>query len=91
MLFMVVYSYQSKHRNDVVKRRQEMGAQMPQGVKSIGEWSYVGSGKVFRLVEATDTSEMLKANYAWSDLGTIEMYPVIPVDQVMGMISAMGK
>jgi len=34
---------------------------------------------------------MFKANYAWSDLGTLEMYPVIAVDQVMGMISAMGK
>jgi hypothetical protein len=91
MLFMVVFSYQAKHRNEVVKRRLTLGSQLPEGVKSMGEWSYIGSGKVFRLVEATDTTAMFKANYAWSDLGTLEMYPVIAVDQVMGMISAMGK
>jgi hypothetical protein len=88
---MVVFSYEAKHRNEVVKRRLTLGPQLPEGVKSIGEWSYIGSGKVFRLVEATDTTEMFKANYAWSDLGTLEMYPVMAVDQVMGMISAMGK
>jgi hypothetical protein len=91
MLFMTVYSYLPENRDEVVKRRVALGAQTPPGVKLIGEWSYIGSGKVFRLVEADDATEIFKAVYAWSDLGTAEVYPVITVDQVMGMISAMGK
>ncbi len=57
-------------------------------MKLIGEWSYIASGKVFRLVEADDASEVIKAAYPWSDLGAIETYPIIEVEEVMGMVSA---
>ena len=29
--------------------------------------------------------------YAWSDLGTIESYAVLPTEQIMGMVAAMAK
>jgi hypothetical protein len=88
MLFMTVYSYPPAHRNEVIQRRATKGPQLPDGVKALGEWSYLGSGKVFRLVEAADAAEVYKAVYAWSDLGTVETYPVLEVEQIMGMLSA---
>jgi hypothetical protein len=91
MLFMTVYSYPPGHRNDVIKRRLQVGPQLTDKVKLVGEWSYVGSGKVFRLVEASDATELFKASYAWSDLGTVETYPVMEVENVMGTVSAMGR
>ena len=54
----------------------------------MGEWSYTGGGRVFRLIEASDAAAAFKAGYPWSDLGTIETYPVLEVDAVMKMVGA---
>ncbi|MGE5361141.1 MAG: DUF3303 domain-containing protein [Bacteroidales bacterium] len=91
MLFMTVYSFPPANRNEVIKRRLTMGPQLSDKVKSVGEWSYLGSGKVFRLIEANDPEEVYKGSYAWSDLGTVETYPVMPVEEIMRMVSTMMK
>jgi len=54
----------------------------------VGEWSYTGGGRVFRLIDASDAAAAFKASYAWSDLGTSEPYPVLEVDAVMKMVGA---
>jgi len=91
VLFMTVFSYPPSNRDEVIKRRLQKGPQLPDTLKLVGEWSYIGSGKVFRLVEAADAVEGFKASYPWSDIGTIEFYPVVEVEQVMRMVSGMGK
>jgi hypothetical protein len=82
---MTVYSFDPAHRNEIVKRRLELGDQVPQGIKLVGEWSYLGSGKVFRLIEtASDDGErMLQAIQPWTDLGTLEIYPVLETEKVL--------
>jgi hypothetical protein len=87
MLFMTVYTYPPANRNEVIKRRLEKGSQLPPEVKSLGEWSYTGGGRVFRLIEVADPAAAFKASYAWSDLGTIETYPVMEVEAVMKMVA----
>ncbi len=91
MLFMTVYSFPPANRNEVIKRRLTTGPLTGDKVKLIGEWSYIGSGKVFRLIEATDPEEVYKGSYAWSDLGAVETYPVMPVEEIMKMAAAMMK
>jgi hypothetical protein len=87
MLFMTVYTYPPANRDAVIKRRLEKGPQLPPEVKSLGEWSYTGGGRVFRLIESADAAAAFRASYGWSDLGTIETYPVLEVDAVMKMVS----
>jgi len=83
---MTVYSYEPGNRDAVIKQRAEKGAMMPPGVKNLGEWSAVGSGKVFRLVEVNDVATLLGAVHPWASLGKIESYPVMPVDEVMNLL-----
>jgi hypothetical protein len=87
MLFMTVYTYPPENRDEVVKRRLEKGPQLPDGIKSLGEWSYVGSGRVFRLIEASDAASAMAGSFAWSDLGTVETYPVMETDAVMKLVA----
>ncbi len=91
MLFMSVYSFPPANRNEVIKRRMVLGPQTSDKVKVVGEWSYVGSGKVFRLIDATDPEEVYKLAYPWTDLGTLETYPVMPVEEIMKMASTMMR
>jgi hypothetical protein len=86
MLFMTVFTYPPANRNEVVKRRLDQGALVPEGIKVLGEWSYTGSGRVFRLIEASDAASAFKGAYAWSDLGTVDTYPVMETDKVMAMV-----
>jgi hypothetical protein len=87
MLFMTVYTYKTGNRDDVIKRRLEKGPLVPEGIKVLGEWSYIGSGRVFRLFETSDAAAAFKGSHSWSDLGTIETYPVMETDAVMAKLA----
>ena len=88
MLFMTVYTYKPSNRDEVIKRRLEKGPMAPDGLKILGEWSYIGSGRVFRLFEASDAAAAFKGSFGWSDLGTIETYPAVETEAIMKMMAA---
>jgi hypothetical protein len=87
MLFMVVFTYEPKEREAVIKRRMEKGEMKPPGMKKVGEWSYLGTGRVFELVECDDPRAMLGASAAWADLGKIEAFPVMETEEVMKLVT----
>ena len=86
MLFLSIYSYPSEKRAQVIQRRLEKGAMDPPGSKLLGEWSYVGGGKVFRLIETDDARNMLRSAGAWADLGQIEVYPVLETEEALKLL-----
>lgn len=83
MLFMTVYTFEPSQRDDVIRRRVEKGALIPAGMKMIGEWSAAGGGRVFRLIEVDDPTAMFEATTPWTDIGKLEVYPVIEVEKVL--------
>lgn len=60
---------------------------MAEGKKILGEWSTITSGRVFRLAEADDPAALFGAAFDWMDLGKLEIYPVMAVDDIMKMVS----
>ncbi len=88
MQFMIVYTYEPKHRDEVIKRRAEKGALSPAGVKVLGEWSSIAGHRVFRLVEAEDPKALVAAAMAWSDIGKLDTYPVLPTEEVMKLMAS---
>ena len=89
MLFMSIFTYEPEKRDEVVKRRAEKGAMIPDGMKVLGEWSDVSGGRVFRLVEHDDPMAGLAASLAWNDLGKIEVVGVIATEESVKMASGM--
>ena len=88
MLFMTIFTYDPKDREAVVKRRAEKGRMEPPGVKVIGEWSYLGGGRVFELCEGDDPRAMLRYSASWADLGKIEFFPVMETEEVMKLFAS---
>ena len=88
MLFMTIFQYEPQNRDEIVKRRSEKGGLVPEGVKVVGEWSCVKSGQVFRLVDSDDSAAMMAATFAWSDLGKVEIHPVMETDEVMKVLAS---
>jgi len=86
MLFLSIYSYAPEKRAQVIQRRLEKGAMDPPGSKLLGEWSYAGGGKVFRLIETDDARNILGMASKWADLSHIEIYPVIETEEALKLL-----
>jgi len=86
MLFMTVYTYEPGQRNEIVKRRLERGTVVSEGVKVIGEWSYIGGGRGFMVLEAQDPKVIMATTLAWSDLIKFETLPVMETEEVMKLV-----
>jgi hypothetical protein len=88
MQFMIIYTFTAENRDAVIKRYQEKGALVPAGAKILNEWSSAAGHRVFRVIETEDPKAMLGATVAWSDLGYIEMYPIVPMVDVMKVLAS---
>jgi hypothetical protein len=60
---------------------------VPEGAKNLGQWSATCGGKVFRLIELDDPVVAYKGTYAWSDLGKVEVIPVIDTQELLTMLA----
>ena len=85
MLFMSIFSWDASNRDEVIKRRAE-GSKLPEGVELVGEWAVIGQNQVFRLVKATDEGQLVNGTLPWTDLGEIEIYPVMSTDELFKMM-----
>ena len=83
---MAIFTYEPEKRAEVIKRRAEKGP-MVEG-KLIGEWGAVAGGRVYRVVEIDNPAAMLKAVAAWSDLGKLELIPIMASEDVIKLAAS---
>jgi len=88
MLFMAMTSYEVGKRDEVTKRLLDIGDKFPEGIKVIGQWSAIGGGRGFTLVEVDDPKVALTATMAWSDLLKFEIVPVIETEEVRKLMQS---
>jgi hypothetical protein len=87
MLYLSIFTYEPEKRDEVIKRRFEKGAMLPEGAKLLGEWTDTQGGRSFRLQDVPDAKTGFAATLAWSDLGKIEVVPVLETEEAMGLAS----
>ena len=90
MLFMAVFTYDHQHRDRVVKRGLERMPD-PKGVKVRGEWFDISGHRVFRLFEAEDAAHVAALFYDWTDLGVVELIPVIETEFALKLLKRIGS
>ncbi len=91
MLFMTIYTWEPGQRNEMVKRRLQKGRLIPEGVKVLGEWTDLGGGRGFLLIEANDPKALMLGSRAWSDLMKMEAIPVIDTEESMKLARREAK
>ena len=89
MLYMTIFTYEPENRDEVIKRAVTKGTMVPEGAKDLGQWSSTSGGKVFRLVEMDDPLVAYKGSHAWSDLGKIEVFPVLDTQELLKILAEM--
>ncbi len=91
MLFMNILTWEPSKRNEVIKRRLEIGMGLPKEAKVIGEWSDVSGGRDFVLTDGTDPKVMMASVLAWSDIIKFEIIPVMEGEEVMKLAKSQAK
>ena len=86
MLFMYIITWEPAQRAEVIKRRAEKGAMIPEGMKPIGEWVDLSGGRAFRLVEVDDPKVALAAAVPWVDVAKLEAVPVMEAEERMKLL-----
>ena len=89
MLFLAIFNYLPEDRDRVIERREEMIK--TKGVEIKGEWFDVSGHRVFCLFEADDEVELAVAFYGWTDLGAVEVIPVMETDKALKLLRRMTR
>ena len=87
MIFLTMYRWKPENRKAIVARFMETGGLPPQGVKLLSRWTDVAGGRGFTLTETDDPVAAGAFAYAWNDLVTFEMIPVLNDEQLAKVIS----
>jgi len=84
MLFMTMFQWEPGKTDEVMQIR--MKENIPPGVKIVKEWVALETNLVFRLSEITDPAALLKSSSSWTDLGYVEMHPVMESQEAIKLL-----
>ena len=86
MLFLNIYKYKEGKRDEIIKRRLEIGTGVPEGTKMIGEWTNLSGSGGYMIFE-TDKPDYAWT-MAWNDLLDMEVIPVLDTEKdIIGLLS----
>lgn len=71
-----IFSFDPQKFDEVIEMRKQELSTACRKTKILGEWCDTRNGRVVRLIEDGDQEEILAAYRMWSDLGTLEIFPV---------------
>jgi len=86
MLFMSITTWEPDKRDEILKRRMEKGAMVPDGVKVIGEWVDLSGGRSFMVYEGDDPKTLAQWSLAWSDLVKDEAVVVMDAEAAVKLL-----
>ena len=83
MLSMAIFTFESRRFTEVIERRRQEKATVRGKTHILGEWCDRQNGRVFRLIEDGDLKDVLAAYRTWSDLETLEIFPVMETKELI--------
>ncbi len=86
MYFMGIYDY-ADNRDNAIERFVEKGLMLPESVKEICLWTQITGGRVFGIYETDDPAAMVKFSHEWSDLGGLELIPIMDTREMVKLVA----
>jgi hypothetical protein len=78
-----IFTFDPQRFEEIIKIRQKEQADRCEKTSILGEWCDAKNGRVIRLVQDGDISEILAAYRMWCDLGTMEIFPVADTNDLI--------
>jgi hypothetical protein len=71
-----IFTFDPQKFDEVVERRKQEQASACGKTNILSEWCNARNGRIVRLIEDGELEEILAAYRMWSDLGTLQIFPV---------------
>ena len=78
-----IFTFDPQKFDEVIERRKQEQATACGKINILGEWCDTKGGRIVRLIEDGDHEEILAAYRMWSDLGTLEIFPVTDTTELI--------
>ena len=80
-----IFTFDPQKFDEVIERRKQEQEQATacRKTKILGEWCDTRNGRVVRFIEDGDHDEILAAYRMWSDLGTLEIFPITDTNDLI--------
>jgi hypothetical protein len=91
MLYMTILTWDPEKRDEVIERVKKIGLEH-EGMKVIGTWADVTTGRCFQLSDIPrdiDPILNLKSNFTWNDIMRIESIPVMDAMELIQALESM--
>ena len=82
-----IFTFDHQKFDEVIEMRKQEQAIACGKTKILGEWCDTKRGRIVRLIDEGDLEEILAAYRMWSDLGTLEIFPVTDTNALINPIS----
>ena len=83
MLSLAIFTFDSRRFAEVIERRRQEQVSLRGKTHILGEWCDRQNGRVVRLIEDGDLKDVLAAYRTWSDLETLEIFPVMETKELI--------
>jgi len=78
-----IFTFDPQKFDEIIEMRKREHASGFGKKKILGEWFDTRNGRVVRLIEDGDYEEILAAYRMWSDLGALDIFPVIDTNNLI--------
>ena len=78
-----IFSFDPHKFDEVIERRKQEHVSACGRPRILAEWCDMSNGRVVRLIEDGDYEEILAAYRMWSDLGALDIFPVIDTNNLI--------
>ena len=83
MASIAIFTFDPQKFDEVVELRKQEQAIKCGKTGILGEWCDTRRGRIVRLIEDGDLEQVLAAYRMWSDLGTLEIFPVTNTNELI--------
>ncbi|HZV46934.1 MAG TPA: DUF3303 family protein [Thermodesulfovibrionales bacterium] len=83
MASIAIFTFDPQKFDEVIEMRKQEQATACGQTKILGEWCNTRNGRIVRLIGDGDLEEILAAYRMWSDLGTLEIFPVTDTTELI--------
>ena len=81
MLYMLIETFKPGRQEEIYRRLESEGRQLPEGLAYIGSWIDEEVTRCFQLMECEDPALLERWTGHWRDLTDFEIVPVISSDE----------
>lgn len=91
MKFMMIFTFESRGRDEAIARFKRTGGRPPKGATLLGRWTAADLSSGFDLLESDDVKALTEFALMWSDLMAVRIVPVVEDTELSEVLERNAK